>query len=38
MDIASKACEALWNKQRYTIRWSRVGRLISSIQEEAPVE
>ncbi len=38
MDISSKACEALWNKQRYTIRWSRVGRLISSIQEEAPVE
>ena len=38
MDIASKACEALWNKQRYTIRWSRVGRLISSIQEEAPIE
>jgi len=38
MDIASKACEALWNKQRYTIRWSRVGRLIESIQLEAPVE
>ncbi|MBA1420260.1 MAG: signal peptidase I [Epsilonproteobacteria bacterium] len=38
MDIASKACEALWNKQRYTIRWSRVGRLIESIQVEAPVE
>ena len=38
MDIASKTCEALWNKQRYTIRWSRVGRLIESIQLEAPVE
>jgi len=38
MDIASKACETLWNKQRYTIRWSRVGRLIESIQEEAPIE
>ncbi len=38
MDIASKACEALWNKQRYTIRWSRVGRLINSIELEAPVE
>ena len=38
MDIASKACETLWNKQRYTIRWSRVGRLIESIQKEAPIE
>ena len=38
MDIASKECEALWNRQRYTIRWSRVGRLVESIQKEAPVE
>ena len=38
MDIASKACEARWNKQRYTVRWSRVGRLIESIQLEQPVE
>ena len=38
MDIASKACEALWNKQRYTIRWSRVGRLIESLQLEQPIE
>jgi len=38
MDIASKACETLWNKQRYTIRWSRVGRLINSIELEAPIE
>ena len=37
-DIASKKCEALWNKQRYTIRWSRVGRLVNSIELEAPVE
>jgi len=38
MDIASKECEALWNKQRYTIRWGRVGRLIESIQLETPIE
>ncbi len=38
MDIASKGCEALWNKQRYTIRWGRVGRLIESIQLENPIE
>ena len=38
MDIASQACETLWNKQRYTIRWGRVGRLIESIQLEAPIE
>ena len=38
IDISSNECEALWNKQRYTIRWGRVGRLIASIQEEAPIE
>jgi len=38
IDIASKACEVLWNKQRYTIRWGRVGRLIESIQLENPIE
>jgi len=38
MDIASESCETLWNKQRYTIRWGRVGRLIESIQLEAPIE
>jgi signal peptidase I len=38
MDIASKECEALWNKQRYTIRWGRVGRLIESIELENPIE
>lgn len=38
MDISSKACEALWDKQQYTIRWGRVGRQIKSIQVEAPIE
>jgi len=38
MDISSKACEALWNKQRYTVRWSRVGRRIESLQLNQPVE
>jgi signal peptidase I len=38
MDIASKTCETLWNKQRYTVRWGRVGRRIDSIQLEAPIE
>jgi signal peptidase I len=38
MDIASKECETLWDKQQYTIRWGRVGRLIESIQLEAPIE
>ena len=38
MDIASKECEALWNKQRYTIRWSRVGRRINTLQYEQPIE
>ena len=38
MDIASKACETLWNKQRYTVRWGRIGRRIDSIQYESPIE
>ena len=38
MDIESTECEALWDKQQYTVRWSRVGRRIESIQVEAPVE
>jgi len=38
MDIASKECEALWDRQRYTIRWGRVGRRIESLQHEAPIE
>ena len=38
MDIASKACETLWNNQRYTVRWGRVGRLLKSIEREEPIE
>jgi signal peptidase I len=38
MDIASDACEKLWNDQRYTIRWGRVGRLIETMQLEQPIE
>ena len=36
--IDSKECEALWNKQRFTVRWGRVGRLINSIQLEQPIQ
>lgn len=38
MDIASKQCKSLWNRQRYTVRWGRVGRRIDSLQYEAPIE
>ena len=38
MNISSKECETLWNRQRYTIRWGRVGRRIESLQNEAPIE
>ena len=38
IDIDSEACEALWDKQRYTVRWGRVGRRIDSIQLEQPIE
>ena len=36
--IDSKECESLWNKQRYTVRWGRVGRRIESIQVEDPIQ
>jgi signal peptidase I len=36
--IDSKECEALWNKQRFTIRWGRVGRRVDSIQLEQPIQ
>ncbi len=38
INIASKECEALWNNQRYTVRWGRIGRRIDSIQLEEPIE
>jgi len=36
--IDSKACEDIWNNQRFTVRWDRVGRRIESIQTEQPTE
>ena len=38
IEIDSEACETLWNKQRYSIRWGRIGRRIESLQYEAPIE
>jgi len=38
IDIQTKACEDLWNDQRFTVRWGRVGRRIESIQIEAPIQ
>jgi len=38
IDIKSQACEDLWNAQRFSIRWGRVGRRIVSIEKEAPIE
>jgi len=36
--IDSKECEELWDKQRFKIRWGRVGRRIESIQLEQPIQ
>jgi len=38
MDISSPECEKLWNNQRYTVRWGRIGRRIESLQHEQPIE
>ncbi|MDM5271720.1 signal peptidase I [Sulfurovum sp. zt1-1] len=36
--LESDECKTLWNNQRYTVRWGRVGRLIDTIQYEEPIE
>ena len=36
--IDSEACETLWDKQQYKVRWGRVGRRIESIQLEDPIQ
>ncbi|UFH60337.1 signal peptidase I [Sulfurovum mangrovi] len=36
--MESPECEALWNNQRYTVRWGRIGRKIDTIQLEEPIE
>lgn len=38
MPLDSEACKKLWDKQRFTVRWGRVGRRIESIQHEQPIE
>jgi signal peptidase I len=38
IDIESEACKALWENQRFTVRWGRVGRRIDTIQHEQPIE
>jgi signal peptidase I len=38
IDISSKECEALWNNERYSIRWGRMGRQIESLQQEQPIQ
>jgi signal peptidase I len=36
--IDSNECKALWNRQRFTVRWGRVGRRIESIELEQPIQ
>lgn len=36
--IDTQACKDLWEKQRYTVRWGRVGRRINTLQNELPIE
>jgi len=36
LELGSKACEKKWDHYRYSIRWSRVGRSIKSIEREEP--
>jgi signal peptidase I len=36
--LDSAECKALWDRQRYTVRWGRIGRRIDTIQREEPIE
>ncbi len=38
MDLGSKECEQAWNRYRYSVRWSRVGRSIKSLEREVPTD
>jgi signal peptidase I len=38
LPLESEACREAWNKQRFTVRWARVGRNIDKLQHEKPVE
>lgn len=34
--LGSKECKKKWDAYRYSVRWSRIGRSIKSIEDEAP--
>jgi len=36
LPLGSEACRAAWNRQRFTVRWDRVGRNIDTFQYEVP--
>jgi len=38
IDIKSKECEVLWSRERYKIRWGRMGREIESLALEKPIQ
>ena len=36
LPLGSEACRAAWDRQRFTVRWDRVGRNIDTFQFEVP--
>ncbi len=36
--IDSTECQELWKKERYSVRWGRIGRQIESLQLEQPIQ
>ena len=36
LDLGAKACEKKWDHYRYSVRWSRIGRSIKTIEREEP--
>lgn len=37
-DINSPECAALWEKERFKVRWHRIGQFIETLEKETPTE
>ncbi len=38
LPLTSPECKKAWERQRFTVRWGRVGRRIESLEREEPIE
>jgi len=36
--LDSQECRELWDKQRFSVRWGRIGRRVETLEREEPIE